>query len=182
VDEETFRAAKERREERQPEKTNPSPANSPTLLTGLLKCGVCGAGMTLATGYGGRYRYYKCTNRINKGNEACSSGNIPMERLDELIIKAISEKVFTPERVAAMLKELQERLNKSRSKHDEHLETLKKELDELKNRMDRLCDAIEKRYSSERCCPGTLPENPGQASGCPCGDDRTKKTAGISSQ
>jgi site-specific DNA recombinase len=33
VDEKTFGAAKERREERQPEKTNPSPANSPTLLT-----------------------------------------------------------------------------------------------------------------------------------------------------
>jgi site-specific DNA recombinase len=143
VDKETFRAAKERREERQPEKKNPYPANSPTLLTGLLKCGACGAGMTLATGSGGRYRYYKCTNRINKGNEVCTSGNIPMEKLDELILKAISEKVFTPERVAAMLKELQERLNKSRSHHDEHLQTLKKELDELKNRMDRLCDAIE---------------------------------------
>ena len=143
VDEKTFRAAKERREERQPEKTNPSPANSPTLLTGLLKCGVCGAGMTLTTGYGGRYHYYKCTNRINKGNQVCSSGNIPMEKMDELILKAMSEKVFTPERVAAMLKELQDRLNKSRLQNDLHLQTLKKELDDLKNRMDRLCDAIE---------------------------------------
>jgi site-specific DNA recombinase len=33
VREETFRAAKVRREERQPDKSNPSPANSPTLLT-----------------------------------------------------------------------------------------------------------------------------------------------------
>jgi site-specific DNA recombinase len=61
--------------------------------------------MTLATGYGGRYRYYKCTNRINKGNKVCSSGNIQMERLDQLILKAMSEKVFTPRRVAVMLKE-----------------------------------------------------------------------------
>jgi hypothetical protein len=143
VNEETFRAAKERREERQPENTNPSPANSPTLLTGLLKCGVCGAGMTLATGYGGRYRYYKCTNRINKGNQICSSGNIPMEKLDELILKAMSEKVFTPERVATILNELQDRLEKSRSQNNLHLKTLKRELDDLKYRMDRLCDAIE---------------------------------------
>jgi len=143
VDEETFRTAKEIREERQPENTNPSLANSHTLLTGLLKCGVCGAGMTLATGYGGRYRYYKCTNRINKGIEVCSSGNIPMEKLNELILKALSEKVFTPKRVAAMLKELQVRLNQSLTQHYQHLQTLKKELDDLKKRMDRLCDAIE---------------------------------------
>jgi site-specific DNA recombinase len=94
-------------------------------------------------GYGGRYRYYKCTNRINKGNEVCSSSNIPMEKLDQLIRNAMSEKVFTPERVARMLKELQERLNKPRSQHDQHLQTLKKELDDLKERMERLCDAIE---------------------------------------
>jgi site-specific DNA recombinase len=144
VDKETFQAARERRIERQPDKTNPYPANSPTLLTGLLKCGACGAGMTLATGFGGRYRYYKCTNRINKGNEVCSSGNIPMEKLDRLILDAMSEKVFTPQRVASMLKELQERLSKSRTQNDQHLQVLKKELNELKTRMDRLCDAIER--------------------------------------
>jgi hypothetical protein len=87
--------------------------------------------------------YYKCTNRINKGNRVCSSGNIPMEMLDELILKAMSGKVFTPTRVAAMLKELQDRLNESQSHNDRHLQSLKKELDDLKNRMDRLCDAIE---------------------------------------
>ena len=42
--------------------------------------------MTLATGYSRRYRYYKCTSRINKGNEFCTSNIITMERLDELIL------------------------------------------------------------------------------------------------
>jgi hypothetical protein len=45
--------------------------------------------------------------------------------------------------VTAMLKEIQERIKNSRSQQDYHLQTLKKELDDLKNRMDRLCDAIE---------------------------------------
>jgi predicted nuclease with TOPRIM domain len=52
-------------------------------------------------------------------------------------------KVFTLERVSAMRKELQKRLTNSRSQHNHHLQTLKKELDDLKKRMDRLCDAIE---------------------------------------
>ena len=51
----------------------PLQVNSPTLLTGLLKCGKCGAGMTLATGKGGRYRYYKCNTRIAKHNDDCDT-------------------------------------------------------------------------------------------------------------
>jgi site-specific DNA recombinase len=38
------------------------------MLTGIVKCGCCGAGMTLATGKGGRYRNYKCNTRIGKGD------------------------------------------------------------------------------------------------------------------
>jgi site-specific DNA recombinase len=80
-DEETFNTAQKGRVQRQPEKSNPAQANSPSLLTELLKCGVCGSAMSLATGKVGHYRYYKCTSRINKGNELYKSGNIPMEKL-----------------------------------------------------------------------------------------------------
>ena len=68
----------------------PRLVSSPTLLTGLLKCGHCGAGMTLSTGKSGRYKYYKCTNRVNKGNAQCTSGNIPMGKLDELVIERLA--------------------------------------------------------------------------------------------
>ena len=143
IDKETFENARERREERQPSKQNPAQESSPTLLTGLLKCGECGAGMTLATGKSGRYRYYKCTNRINKGNELCKSKNIPMDKLDEMILKTIGEKIFTPARVLAMIKELQKRMQLSLSKNDDALKTLRKEMEELKLKMDRLCEALE---------------------------------------
>lgn len=95
VTETLYTRAEERRHARHPEKVPPSP----TLLTGLLKCGECGAGMTLATGKGGLYRYYKCTNRINKGNPHCGSGNVRMERFNDAVIGAVTERLCQPERL-----------------------------------------------------------------------------------
>jgi len=142
IEKELFERVAQQREARSPQNTPPRVVNSPTLLTGVLKCS-CGAGMTLATGKGGRYRYYKCSSRITAGKQSCSSRNIPMEKLDQIIIEAITERVFTPQRVEAMLKELRERLKTSRSKHDNELESLKKELNDIQQATDRLYAAVE---------------------------------------
>ena len=142
IDGSTFSKAQRLREVRSPENTPPRVVNSPTLLTGLLKCS-CGASMTIATGKGGRYRYYKCTSRINAGPSTCTSGNLPMEKLDQLILDAMAEKVFTPERVALMLKEFRDRLKSSRDKHDDALYQLKKELDAVQQATERLYEAVE---------------------------------------
>ena len=117
--------------------------NSPTLLTGLLKCGRCGAGMTLATGKGGKYRYYKCQSRIAKGNGTCDSGNLPMEKLDELVLKALAEKVFTPKRLKSMITGAQKHLRSSQSEHDAQLKQLKAALNDLTARSERLFEAVE---------------------------------------
>ena len=71
IDPALFRRVQLRRGARAPAVVAPRVVSSPTLLTGLLKCACCGAGMTLATGKGGRYRYYKCNTRIGKGIDYC---------------------------------------------------------------------------------------------------------------
>jgi len=86
----------------------------PTLLTGLLKCGICGGSMTLVTGKGGRYKYYKCTSRQNQGNHACTSGNLPMDKMDDLVLNRLAEKVFAPERLQVMMSELRKRMKSSK--------------------------------------------------------------------
>lgn len=84
--------------------------NSPTLLTGLLKCDNCGAGITLPTGKAGRYRYYKCNTRIGKHIGECSTPAVPVAKLDRAAPSALAEKVLTPERLREMLRELKTRL------------------------------------------------------------------------
>lgn len=143
IDGDVFTTAEKLREVRSPVTTPPRVVNSPTLLTGMLKCS-CGAAMTIATGKGGRYRYYKCTSRTNAGKHTCDTKSIPMGKLDQLILDAMAEKVFTPDRVAHMLKVLQNRLRASRGKHDDLLQDLKKELDAVGQAMDRLYEAVER--------------------------------------
>ena len=135
-------------EEHSPAKIPPRVANSPTLLTGFIKCGSCGASMTIATGKGGRYRYYKCSRKINdlSSEKRCQNSNVSMEKLDNLILQTVAEKVFTPERVEVMMKELQANLKHAHSDQHEQIRQLSKELEEIKQQTDKLFEAVEKGF------------------------------------
>ena len=146
IDADTFGRVRARAAAHAPAKVAPRLVNSPTLLTGLLKCGCCGAGMTLATGKGGKYRYYKCQSRIAKGNGACDSANIPMHKLDELVLKALADRVFTPTRLKSMIAGAQKQLRGAHSDHDAKLKVLTKELNQLKSGSDRLFEAVESGF------------------------------------
>jgi site-specific DNA recombinase len=147
IDEETFIIAQKARESRSPLSGMPARVvNGPTLLTGLLKCDICGASMTIATGKGGSYRYYKCTNKIKHGIRECSSLNIPMEKLDKAILNSLSEKIFTPERVESILKALKRKKRSSKIPYDDKLNQLNKELEEINNKSERLLEAVENGF------------------------------------
>ena len=119
IDMDTFNQVEMKRERQRPSKMT-RVNNAPTLLTGLLRCGCCGERMTIATGKGGRYRYYKCSSRIRDiGQKSCVNSNVSMEKLDAIILRTVAERVFTPERVETMLKELQARLKAAKSDHHE---------------------------------------------------------------
>ena len=121
VEAEAFERAAAARAARHASKTPPRLVTNPTILTGLLKCGHCGAGMTLATGKSGRYKYYKCTTKMSKGVALCDAPNIPMEKLDGLVLSRLAEKVFTPARVQLMLKQLQKNMKDAKSQEESQL-------------------------------------------------------------
>ena len=142
VDAATFERVRAKRESRSPNKVPPRRVNSPTLLTGLLKCN-CGAGMTLATGKGGLYRYYKCTRRQNQGNHACASRNLPMEKLDSLVLEQLAEKVFAPERLQSLMAQLRKRIQSSKGTQQERINEINRQIKKVEERQQRLLDAIE---------------------------------------
>jgi DNA invertase Pin-like site-specific DNA recombinase len=143
IDAATFEQVRAKRESRSPVRVPPRQVSSPVLLSGLLKCGVCGAGMTLSTGKGGRYRYYKCTNRRSKGNHACTSANIPMDKLDELVITSLADKILASDRLHVMMAELRKRIRDSKDTKQERINDLNRQLKQLEDRQQRLLDAIE---------------------------------------
>ena len=141
-----FEAARRRCASRAPEKVPPKVIGSKTLLTGLLKCGCCGAGMTLASGKGGRYRYYKCNTQISKGVHLCQSKPIAMKKLDVIVLEALADKVFTSERVKFMLSELKERQKAKLDDQESELRPLQKELGNIEQETSRLYDAVAKGF------------------------------------
>ncbi len=128
---------------RSPKVVPPRIVNSPTLLTGLVKCGRCGAGMARATGKSNRYRYYKCQTKVAKGANSCSTKEIPMKKLDGIILTALAEKVFTYERVKTILEKLQKRMKKGKSTNGRRIKELSSELTKNKKKTWLLLEAVE---------------------------------------
>ncbi len=103
----------------------------------------CGAGMTLATGKSGRYRYYRCGTRIQKG-DGCAAGNVPVEKLDTAVRLALCDRVFTEARVRRMLEALRGRWEARRGKSGERVRTLRAELERNHQGSRRLFEAVER--------------------------------------
>ena len=143
VDAAVFERVRAKREARAPSKTPPRSVSSPTLLTGLLKCGICGHAMTLVTGKSGRYRYYKCASRHNQGNHACTSGNLPMEKLDGLVLEQLAAKVFAPDRLQVMMSELRQRINSNKNGQQERINELNRQCKLVEKKQENLANAIE---------------------------------------
>ena len=142
VSEEVFELAHYKRQQRSPQRSHPKRLSSPRLLTGLLRCGECGAALTMATGTGtgGTYNYYRCTTKTKKHLGLCSSRPVPMERLDRAVLNSLADKVFTPQRVASILTELKHRLNNDSGMD---IKDLNKQLKLIEHKIEHLYAAIE---------------------------------------
>ena len=138
-----FTLAEAKRTANQPKNSNPKQNASPIFLSGLIKCGQCGSGMTLVTGKSGRYRYYKCTNQKHKTLAACNTSNIPMEKLDQKVRERLSERVFNPRRVRNIMTRLRKQIN-AQDQGDKALKIeLKQQLSETNLGLERLMQSIE---------------------------------------
>src|SRR5690606_24284682 len=128
IDPAEFYAVQRRLESRRPARKPPRVVNGPTLLTGIARCATCGGGMTLRTGKGGRYRYYACHNSMHKGKTHCGGRSIPMPVLDDLVVSALEEKIFAPERLQPLLSSLVTRMKDRGRDHAARAASLRKEL------------------------------------------------------
>jgi site-specific DNA recombinase len=66
-------------------------------LTGLLFCGKCGQGMVCQKrSYGDKsYRYYICKSYHKFGRERCTQGNVPADKIEVAVIRALREQLAT---------------------------------------------------------------------------------------
>ena len=142
IEPDIFKRVQRTLEMRRPTNTPPRVVNGPTLLTGIAKCSLCGGGMTLRTGKGGRYRYYACNNAATKGKARCKGQSIRMDRLDEIVVSEVLERVLIPKRTEALLEALLARQHTKAGDMAQEAKNLRRQLRESENRIERLFDAL----------------------------------------
>jgi len=84
----------------------PRSATSPYLLSGLLKCGVCGANLIIVTGYSsyGNYPKYGCSQHFNRG--ACSNSvMVRRDWLEEQMLYKLQNEALKREAIEYVLDE-----------------------------------------------------------------------------
>ena len=118
----------------------------PILLTGLAVCASCGGGMMLRTGTsksGRVYRYYTCSNCATKGKSVCKGRSIAMGKLDQLVTEHLIERLFKPERLAAILSSLVARRAEKAASVNARLIALQKEVTDAEEKLARLYRLVE---------------------------------------
>lgn len=119
-------------------------------LTGLLKCPVCGASMTISRSYHKRKdgtkkiaEYYVCGNWKNKGTAVCNSNSIRAEVADEVVINKLVETVNNELLLKKVISNInQNRSSKLKPKLDE-MNVVSKEIDRLSSKKNSSIELFE---------------------------------------
>lgn len=132
------------------------------LLTGLLKCPVCGASMVAGRvktknkkGEVKTIRYYHCGNWKNKGTSVCRSNGIRADKAEEYVLNLINKAISNKQILEIALKKLSEKKLSTVEPLKKELNIIEDELKHLKNRYDKTFilyedDIIDKQSLKER--------------------------------
>ena len=89
------------------------------------------------------YAYYTCASRAQKGPTACRGNTIRMAFLDDLVLTALKENMFTPERLTELLSAIAARRRERTAAVDRRLASLKSQVVDAEDRLKRLYRGIE---------------------------------------
>ena len=146
IDRDVFSRVQRQLHARSPRVVAPRVTTGPILLTGLAVCATCGSGMMLRTGTSKNrriYRYYTCSNCTTKGKTVCKGRSIPMDKLDRLVTDHLVERLFQPERLAAILASLSARRAAKEESFNSRLLALQSDAAEADEKLARLYRLVE---------------------------------------
>ena len=146
ISEEDFLEVAALRAKRSPKVTPPRVTNGVTLLpAAVARCGQpsCQAGLTVISGKGGRYHYYRCSARANSASTACDLPSIRRDALDEMVLDALMTRVLQPSRLKIILQHLLERSETANQRRRKDLAVARAELTTTGKAVTNLMMAIE---------------------------------------
>ncbi len=121
--------------------------NSPYLLTGLLKCGMCGANMNIVSGRGQRHHAsYGCPLNAHRG--VCSNSlRIRRDVIEKSILAKLQVEVLRPEVVEYTLDRFEKELLKAMENLGGELEQMRQRKAKIKSEVRQLTRALADGYS-----------------------------------
>ena len=142
VDWATFTQVQAKLSGRAPQVIHPRQVDSAYLLSGIIRCGICGAAM-VGQGSSPRYRYYMCGNARRKGREVCPSPILPRYKIEGLVIDHIKGCILTEENLVELVRLTNEELVQTSSEDRERLGILEGQITDVESRLGKLYDALE---------------------------------------
>ena len=116
---------------------------SPYLLSGLLKCGVCGRPYSAQGAKSGQFAYYICGTLFRDGAGTCSARYLNAPRVEEFVVEKIRERILNEETIVALVQPVAEEIDAMAGELAGRLEVVQAELADVRNRLEKLYEAIE---------------------------------------
>ena len=87
------------------DKQRPGRVGSQYLLSGLLRCGVCGRPYSGQGAKSGRFAYYVCGSlfREGEGAGACTARYLNAAKVEDLVIEKVRERILTEETITELV-------------------------------------------------------------------------------
>ena len=144
VSRETFDAVQQGLHERAPAKQRPGRVGSQYLLSGLLRCGVCGKPYSAQGAKSGQFAYYVCSSLFREGAGACSNGRyLNASKVEDLVIEKVRERILTEETITELVTLVAEEIDNIAGEMNGRLTAINSELSDVDSRLENLYQALE---------------------------------------
>ena len=142
VSREMFDAVQQAMRDRAPAKRKPGRVGSRFLLSGLLKCGVCGRPYSGQGAKSGQFAYYICGTLFREGAETCSARYLNAPRVEDFVVEKIRERILTEETIVELVTLVAEEIDAMAGEMSGRLEVIDAELGDVQSRLQRLYEAL----------------------------------------
>lgn len=117
-------------------------AKVPYLLSGLVRCGECGAIMTgnrKTSGKGVVTRTYRCEHKVSVD---CHNKEVRTDRLEEFVLRQLEKYIFREENIPKILEELNKQKLSQNSSVSDEVAIIEKRIKEVIRQRDNIVSAI----------------------------------------
>ncbi|MXZ90456.1 MAG: recombinase family protein [Chloroflexi bacterium] len=143
VSRELFDAVQQGLHQRAPSVQRPARVGSQYLLSGLLRCGVCGRSYSAQGAKSGQFAYYVCSSLFREGAGACTARYLNSSKVEDLVIEKVRERILTEETITELVTLVAEEIDNLAGEVNGRLTAINSELSDVETRLENLYQALE---------------------------------------